>query len=133
MTDRKYVYCGPKRIPRIAEPSKGKIPTGALSSNNAKVVLLRAWTQGTVRFTTHFKMRGIERGFTTIDAETLMRVGTVQGKGEFCPIRNNFKYRLRGLVEERMVEMVFALDPTTDYVETPLAIFVTGYVKKPRG
>lgn len=60
-----------------------------------------------------------------------MRVGTVQGKGEYCPIRNNFKYRLRGLVEERIVEMVFALDPTADYVETPLAIFVTGYVKNP--
>jgi hypothetical protein len=49
---------------------QGKGEELPLSKANARCLLLRALECGTVEVTGHFKKRGIERHFTTVDAET---------------------------------------------------------------
>jgi len=102
----------------------------SLSPQNAITVIRSAWNEGRVYLGSHFKNRCSERGVDTLDVENLIRNGAVRGIPEHCPINKNWKYRVTGLVDERHLEVVIALDPTVDYTDVPLAILITVYEKK---
>lgn len=128
--ERKYLYAGKqlkeKRIVPVSDPKT----TGKISPQNAHDVVKRALgPSGRVHWTPHFKRRGRQRGFTTIDAENLARTGIINEEGVYCPKYGNWKYKLKGSSAGKHLEMVVALDPAVDHVDCPQAIFVTGYVK----
>lgn len=96
-----------------------------LSIPNAHRLLVRALEIGNVEITGHFKQRGVERNFTTIDAENILRRGTICAKPVFDPEYENYCFNVRGKYEGRTLELKVALDPSVDY-EAPLLIFITG-------
>lgn len=126
MSDRReYQYCGPEReIPRVKNESP-------LSAENAITVIRQAWAIGRFHVGSHFKKRCTERNIDMLDVENAIHNGTIRGKPEHCPIYKNWKYRVRGLSDERTLEIVIALDPTEDYSDSPLAILLTAYEKTP--
>jgi hypothetical protein len=103
--------------------AESKIP---LSSASAETVVLRALEDGRIHVTAHFRQRGREKGFDIIDAENVIRDGSIRGEPEYCREFDNWKYRFFGTVEESTLEIVVSLDPTEDYA-TPLVILLTGY------
>lgn len=124
MTDkRQYKYCGPEWQPPQVQNSK------PLSAENAMSVIQKAWSCGRIHSGTHFKKRCRERKIDMLDIENLVRNGAIRGKPEHCPDYNNWKYRVGGIIDERQLEVVIALDATEDYTESPLAILLTAYRK----
>lgn len=119
---REYNYVGPEH-----QSTRAKGHEAALSAQNAIAVIRAAWNEGRIHSCSHFKERCRERGIDMLDVENLIRNGEVRGEPEYCPINKNWKYRLVGLVDERRLEVVIALDPTSDYTEMPLAVLVTAY------
>jgi hypothetical protein len=101
-------------------------PGPKLSPANAQRVIMAGWDEGSIHITAHFKARGIEKGFNTIDAGNVIRYGKMRNDGEYCPEYKNWKYRFYGKVEEETLEVVVSLDPTEDY-DRPLIIAITGY------
>jgi hypothetical protein len=120
-----FRYVGPEhQLPQV----KGE--GSPLSPQNAITVIRSAWNDGRVYLGSHFKNRCIERGVDMLDVENLIRNGAVRGNPDYCPINKNWKYRVTGLVDERHLEVVIALDPTVDYTDVPLAILITAYEKE---
>jgi hypothetical protein len=121
-----FRYVGPEhQLPQV----KGD-GSSSLSPQNAITVIRSAWNDGRVYLGSHFKNRCSERRIDMLDVENLIRNGAVRGKPEYCPINKNWKYRVTGLVDERHLEVVIALDPTVDYTDVPLAILITTYDKE---
>jgi hypothetical protein len=121
-----FRYVGPEhQLP----PVKGD-GSSALSPQNAITVIRSAWNDGRIYLGSHFKNRCNERGIDMLDVENLIGKGTVRANPEYCPINKNWKYQVTGLVDERHLEVVIALDPTVDYTNMPLAILITAYEKK---
>ena len=127
MADRReYKYCGPEH-----EPQRVKEHNSPLSAQSAMSVIRMAWGVGRFHVGTHFKKRCSERGLDTLDIENLIRNGAVRGDAEYCPEYKTWKYRVAGVIEERHMEVLIALDPTEDYADSPLAILITAYERKP--
>ncbi len=103
--------------------------TPPLSLENTHVVISRAWMLGRVRYASHFTARCRERGVTTVDIGNVIRRGKIHGKGEFCPEFRNWRFRIRAVLEEEVLEVVVALDPNEDYELTPLIVLITVYCK----
>jgi len=120
--NREYRYHGPERLPQ-----RVKAHDAALSAENAITVIQKAWSNGRIHLGTHFKERCAERGIDMLDVENLVRNGAVRGQPEYCPNYKNWKYRVAGVIDDRHLEVVIALDPTEDYSESPLAIVLTAY------
>jgi hypothetical protein len=99
-----------------------------ISIANAHRLLVRALELGNVEVTGHFKQRGTERNFTTVDAENILRKGTICRKPIFDPAYENYCFNVRGKYEGRTLELKVALDPGVDY-DAPLLIFITGIRK----
>jgi hypothetical protein len=122
---QEYRYVGPEnQLPQV----KGD-GSSSLSPQNAITVIRSAWNGGRVYVGSHFKNRCNERGIDMLDVENIIRNGQVRGTPDYCPINKNWKYRVTGLVDERLLEVVIALDPTIDYTVIPLAILITAYEK----
>jgi hypothetical protein len=119
---REFRYCGPEQQPQRVEAH-----TSPLSAENARSVIQNAWSNGRVHLGTHFKKRCGERDIDMLDVENLVRNGVVQPRPEYCPVYKNWKYRMAGIIDERHLEVVIALDATEDYDESPLAIVLTAY------
>ncbi|HLJ28328.1 MAG TPA: DUF4258 domain-containing protein [Candidatus Angelobacter sp.] len=118
-----------RRYQHVGNVSKEKTesdPRCKLSPANAHSVVVAAWDNGHIHITAHFKARGQERSFDVIDAENVIRDGKMYGEGEYCHDHKNWKYRFRGKVEEKTLEIVVSLDPTNGYAN-PLVIVLTGY------
>jgi len=123
---QEFRYVGPEhQLPQV----KGD-GSSSLSPQNAITVIRLAWNEGRFYVGSHFKNRCNERGLDMLDVENLIRNGAVCGNPQYCPINKNWKYRVTGLVDERHLEVVIALDPTVDYTDIPLAILITAYEKK---
>jgi hypothetical protein len=101
-----------------------------LSEDNLRLILVRAWTIGRLIVTNHFREMGRKRNFDVLDAELAVRRGKMRGEPEYCPEFSNWKCRMFGLVEDKLLEVVVALDDFGDYDECPLIILVTGYWKE---
>jgi hypothetical protein len=98
-----------------------------LSLDNARVLLLKSVMVGNVLITQHFKERQVERGFTTIDVERVLRDGKF-GAPEFCKDFNNWLFRIIGKCETRNFEARVALDWSED-LEFPTVVYITGICK----
>lgn len=96
-----------------------------LSLSNVKRLLIRALETGNIEITGHMKRRCGEREFTTVDAENVIRTGTICSKAQFDPEFENYRITVRGRIEGRILEIQVGLDPSVDY-DTPLVTFITG-------
>lgn len=123
---RQYRYCGPE-----SQPHRVRDHECSLSAQNAMGVIQKAWSSGRFHLGTHFKERCSGRGIDMLDVENLIRNGGLRSAPEHCPEYKNWKYRVVGVIDERYLEVVIALDPTEDYAESPLAILITAYEHKP--
>jgi hypothetical protein len=101
-----------------------------LSIPNAALVIKKAWNIGRVHVTDHFRKRGIERRFDPLDAGNAIRQGRIIGPAEFSTVFRNWKYRVRGPVEDSELELVLGLDASEDYAQCPLVILITGFWKE---
>jgi hypothetical protein len=99
-----------------------------LSLNNARILLLRAVMVGNVIVTAHFKKRGKERGFTTVDVERVLRDGRIVGHPQYSDDFKNWVFRLAGKCETRNFEARVGLDWTED-LDLPTVIYITGICK----
>lgn len=99
-----------------------------LSLDNARLLLLRAVMVGNILITKHFRERSVERGFTTIDVERVLRDGKIVGCPEHCEDFNNWVFRLTGKCETRNFEARVALDWSED-LELPTVVYITGMCK----
>jgi len=116
---REYKYVGPE-----SQPPRVKGHDAALSPENAKAVIQKAWSSGRVHVGTHIKKRLVERNLNMLDLENVIRNGVVFG-GEYCGAYKNWKYRMAGTSDGRKIDMIIALDPTEDFEASPLAVLVT--------
>lgn len=99
-----------------------------LSLDNARTLLIRAVMIGNVVITKHFKERGKERGFTTVDVERVLRDGKIARPPEHDRDFNNWVFRLVGKCETRNFEACVALDWTED-LDLPTVVYITGICK----
>lgn len=108
--------------------SESKLP---MSLENARIMLIRALDVGRIQVTEHFKQRGRERGFTTVDAERIVRHGTVVGIPTECPQFRNWRFKLTGISCGQVLEIYVGLSMELD-LEFPVLAFITG-ISKGRG
>ena len=120
MVDHEFTYRGPLNS---CSASQAQQP---LSPDAARRVALEALSSGRVRLTSHFRMRAASRRFDLLDVENVLSQGSPRGLGEMCPYRKNVKYLFSGICDDRVLNIVFALDATQSYEETPLVILITG-------
>jgi hypothetical protein len=99
-----------------------------LSIENTRLLLIRAFETGIVETTGHIKQRGIERNFTNVDVENVVRNGQIIEKPRFNPEYENWCFVIRGKIEGKVLEVRVGLDPGTDY-ESPLLTLITGMRK----
>ena len=123
---REYQYCGPEHPPQRVNKHEA-----SLTRDNATTVIRKAWSVGRIHLGTHFKERCAERSVDMLDLENLVRSGSVCGAPEYSEEYKNWKYRMAAVIDERHLEAVIALDPNEDYTDSPLAILLTVYEKKP--
>jgi uncharacterized protein DUF4258 len=105
----------------------GRAPT---SHAHAKEIIIRALDIGRVVFSAHFRQRCLERMFTTVDAERVIRNGRIQSGPVADTGFGTWKYEIIGLCDGGELVIVVALDPSHDYAESPLIVFITGYRKE---
>lgn len=126
MSDHEFTYRGPLND---CSDSQAQQP---LSPDVARRVVLDAFASGRVRLTSHFRERAATRKFDLLDVESVIAHGTPLGLGAMCPYRKNVKYIFSGMCGDKTLKVVFALDATQSYEETPLAILITACWKKQR-
>jgi hypothetical protein len=124
MSDHEFTYRGPLNN---CCNSQAQQP---LSPDAARRVALEALATGRIRLTSHFRLRAGARKFDLLDVESVISRGQPIGIGVMCPEKKNIKYVFSGLCGDKILTVVFALDPTQSYEETPLAILITGCWKK---
>jgi len=95
---------------------------------NARLLLVRAFETGIVETTGHIKQRGIERNFTNVDVENVVRNGQIIGKPKFNPEYENWCFVIRGKIEGRVLEVRVGLDLGVD-CDSPLLTLITGIRK----
>lgn len=105
-----------------------RLPEFPLSMGNAHKLLIRAYEIGNVETTSHIKQRCVERKFSTIDVENVVRNGAIIGKPKFAPNYENWCFILRGKTEGKTLEVRVGLYPGVDY-ESPLVVLITGIRK----
>jgi hypothetical protein len=101
------------------------------SLENARQIILRSLEYGRVHITAHFKRRCIERRFTTVDAETIIKKGQMLGNPKYCPQFDNWCFGFVGEVDTKWLDIRVALDPQEDY-DVPLIILITGFKRGSR-
>jgi Domain of unknown function (DUF4258) len=124
MRDHEYTYRGPLNDCCASQAQR------PLTPDAARKVALEALASGRIRFTAHFQQRALVRRFDLLDVERVIATGKPAAAGVMCLIRKNVKYIFRGQCDGRTLTVVFALDATQSYEETPLAILITGCWKR---
>jgi hypothetical protein len=104
-------------------------PEFPLTLDNARVLLLRAIMVGNVIITKHFKTRGQERDFTTVDVERVLRDGKFSADPEYCENFQDWVFRIAGKCDVRNFEARVGLDWSED-LEYPTLIYITGICKQ---
>jgi hypothetical protein len=103
-------------------------PTLPVSIENARVLIVKALVLGRMHVTEHFKERGRERGFTTVDAEKIVRDGAIVGKPSYCPRFENWRFKLTGISCSRKLEICVGLSLELD-LDAPVLALITGIPK----
>lgn len=123
---KEYRWCGPE-----SQPQRVSSHSAPLAPDNAVQVLRKTWKDGRYHISMHFKKRCGERGIDMVDVENVISAGTLRGTPEYSEEYRNWKYRLCGVVDDRLIEVAIALDPAEDFSGSPLAIFLSAYERKP--
>jgi len=98
----------------------------ALSPTAAQAVIHKAAEAGRVDFRSHISARMIEREFTSLEMERVLRCGAVRHAPEYDIKRGNWKYRIGAVIEGCTLEIVLAIDAVEDYDLDPLILPITG-------
>jgi hypothetical protein len=98
------------------------------SMDNARKLLIRAYEEGSVDTTKHIQQRAVERNFTTVDVENVVRNGSFVGKPKLSPDHQNWCFKIRGKIEGKTLEVRVGLDPGIDF-DSPLLVLITGIRK----
>jgi hypothetical protein len=108
---------------REAQRRVGALP---MSIDNLRKLLIRAVELGNLDITSHFKQRCLQRGFTTLDAENVVRSGqiTVCERPWFDAENDHYRMTVKGKIEGKTLEIGIGLDPSVDY-QAPLVSFNT--------
>jgi hypothetical protein len=106
----------------LAKASSRGLP---ISKENLKRLVVRAIELGNVDITDHLRKRCAERQFTTVDAENILRNGTIVGPSWFDIEFETYRLTMRGKVEGKILDIGVAIDPSVDY-EYPLVSLTTG-------
>ncbi len=125
---RKYEYCGPEEQPRRIPASGQSVP---LSGKAAEKIFRSTWKSGRYHVSNEFKERCTELGVDLVDVENLIRDGRVWFTPKYNTQNMVWNYSVSGIVDERHMEVVIALDPAEDYEDSPLAILVTVRENRP--
>lgn len=112
-------------------PEQHKVQSGisqqvALSPTAAQAVIHKAAEAGRIDLRSHITARMIEREFTALEMERVLRCGAVRHAPEHDIKRGNWKYRIGAVIEGCMLEIVLAIDATEDYDLHPLILPITG-------
>lgn len=99
------------------------------SIEHIPMLLIRALERGRMQVTEHFKQRGMERGFNTIDAERVVRYGSMKGFPVYCSRFHNWKISLIGVSCGRVLEIRLGLSLELD-LDSPVVALITGIPKR---
>lgn len=114
---------------RVApQQSENKFP---VSVENARQLLVRALEVGRIHVTEHFKQRGLERNFNSLDAERVIRHGEVVRGPEYCSKFRNWRFSISGVSCARTLEVCVGLTLDLD-LEYPVLALITGVPKRRR-
>jgi hypothetical protein len=72
-------------------------------------------------------MRMLERDFTSLDVERVLKGGKICEPPEHDLRHGNWKYKIRAPIEGCCLEIVVVIDDQEDYDLCPLILPVTGY------
>ena len=113
------------------EPSTGREeskyhPQPTLSLDRVRELCVKALEGGSVRITAHFKKKIVERGFDTVDAERIIKGGSVECH-EFDLANQRWNYRFKGRYDGGDLTIIASLDVNEDLSEKPLLILITGF------
>ena len=109
-----------------SQQSESKFP---ISSENTRMLLIRALEHGRIHVTEHFKQRSKERGFNTLDAERVVRHGSVKQEPVYCPRFRNWRFTLTGFSYGRTLEICVGLSLELD-LDSPVLALITGILKR---
>lgn len=101
-----------------------------LKPATARRILIRALEMGHMSLKPNFEERYDERCFTTVDAEMLIRHGTVIDEGRHDKDFDSFVFRITGKVDGRTWELLVALECEEDYWESPCVTIISA--RQPR-
>lgn len=95
------------------------------SAANFREVLARAAEMGRIQFSNHFSEQCSERGFSTLDVETLVETGNMIDGPSYDPTHHSFKCEIHGSVDGRWWKLILALDCDSDFCNAPRVVAVT--------
>jgi hypothetical protein len=113
-----------KRLRDLAAQAE-QAPIFPLSMTNGHKLLVRAYESGNVETTSHIKQRCVERRFSTVDVENIVRNGTIVGKPKFAPDYGNWCFILRGKSAGKNLEVRVGLYLDVN-CDSPLIVLITG-------
>jgi hypothetical protein len=111
---------------QIAQPQPELKPP--VSMENLRVLLVKALDSGRIHITKHFRSRCNERGFTTIDAERIIRKGGFVGAPTYSTEFKSWCCQLSGVSCRRHLEMRVGLMFELD-LDAPVVVLITGIFK----
>ena len=101
-----------------------------LTLQNAQLAIYQAGSSGRITITSHLKMRGSQRRFTTVEALNVVRTGKLEDRPEYCCNYGNWKYRMYGKHDYGYLWIVVALGFDDEDCKRSRIILVTGYVRR---
>lgn len=107
---------------------QGREQVCPVSMENASVLIARALEDGRVQITEHFRQRAQDRKFTLLEAERVLRRGTIVGYPRYCPQFENWCFAVSGVVESRTLEIRVGVDFNLD-LDFPVMALITGIAK----
>jgi hypothetical protein len=99
-----------------------------ITLENARRLLHQGIVQGRVHITDHIRQRAVERAFTTVDVERIVKSGNIIAVPQYCEDFANWVFRMQGKCDTRNLEVRVALSWAEDLTD-PLVIFITGICK----
>ena len=110
------------RVERSLSP-----PVASLSNPKAQEVFVCALEIGRVVVTSHFSKRCAERGFDVLDAENVIRQGSIIGQPKYDQMHGTWRYEMSWKSGQHFLNLVIALSCNDDYCDSPCITYVTGY------
>ena len=102
------------------------------SWENCRRILCRSLEDGRVTIKQHFKDRALERGFSTPDAEFVIRNGRLCEAPVYDEKFCSWFIRIEADWEDGRLEIRLGLDPAEDFELSPRISLITGIAKGPR-